>query len=477
MIQGTGSDVGKSLLVAGLCRLFRDRGLAVRPFKPQNMSNNAAVADDGGEIGRAQALQARAARIPASIHMNPILLKPESETGSQVVAQGQVVGHATAKDYYAMKPRLLERVMDSYRVLGEGADLIVIEGAGSAAEINLRANDIANMGFAVAANVPVVLCADIDRGGVIAQIVGTWAVLAPEDRDRVAGFVINKFRGDPSLFIPAITEIERRTGWKSFGLIPFWPGAKLLPPEDSASLAAGTRGQADGYHIAIPMLSRIANFDDFDPLATEPGIRVTFVKPGQPIPADADLIILPGTKSTIADLAFVRAQGWDIDIVAHARQGKRVLGICGGYQMLGTEIADPDGVEGPAGETVQGLGLLQVSTIMAGNKVVRRIDGLDWIGRPVQGYEIHMGRTSGPDCSRPMLTLDHVADGAINANGTVMGCYLHGLFDSDRFRAGFLGRSESRSWAAAVDTALDDLARHLAQHVDVDGLLDLAKKS
>jgi len=475
MIQGTGSDVGKSLVVAGLCRLFRDRGLAVRPFKPQNMSNNAAVAADGGEIGRAQALQARAARIPASIHMNPVLLKPESETGSQVVAQGQAVGRATAMDYHAMKPGLLTRVLDSYRRLAHGADLVLVEGAGSAAEINLRSNDIANMGFAQAADLPVVLCADIDRGGVIAQIVGTWAVLAPEDRDRVAGFVINKFRGDPALFAPAVAMIEQRTGWKCFGVIPFWPGASMLPPEDSASLSAKSKGSAEGFHVAVPVLSRIANFDDFDPLAAEPGVRVTMVKPGRPIPADADAVVLPGTKSTIADLAFLRGQGWDIDILAHARRGGRVVGICGGYQMLGTAIADPDGVEGLAGQSVPGLGLLQVETVMERSKIVRRTQGVDANGINVQGYEIHMGRTFGPDCSRPMLILDGQADGAVGADGKVMGCYLHGLFDSDPWRAAFLDRTETQEWEGAVERALDDLARHLARSADVDGLLDLAR--
>ncbi len=477
MIQGTGSDVGKSLLVAGLCRLFRERGLRVKPFKPQNMSNNAAVAEDGGEIGRAQALQARAARVAASVHMNPILLKPESETGSQVVAQGQVIGHASAKEYHAMKPGLLERVMDSYRRLSVDADLLVVEGAGSAAEINLRANDIANMGFAHAAQLPVILCADIDRGGVIAQIVGTWAVLAAEDRDRVAGFVINKFRGDSSLFAPAIADIEQRTGWKSYGLVPYWPGASVLPPEDSASLPGGAVGKSGDFHVVVPRLARIANFDDFDPLAAEPGVRLTFVAPGQPIPADADVVILPGTKSTIADLAFLRAQGWDIDLLAHVRRGGRVLGICGGYQMLGSHIADPDGVEGPAGDSVQGLGLLQVSTVMAGTKILREVQGVDGMGLPVHGYEIHMGRTQGPDCARPMLRLDGKEDGAINGTGRVMGCYLHGLFQSDAFRAAFLGRAETQSWDATIDGALDDLAAHLARHVDVDGLLALASNA
>jgi len=475
MIQGTGSDVGKSLLVAGLCRFFANRGLAVRPFKPQNMSNNAAVTADGGEIGRAQALQARAARVASSVHMNPILLKPESDTGSQVVVQGKVIGQAKAAQYHAMKPDLMAHVLDSFRLVSEGAGLIVIEGAGSAAEVNLRQADIANMGFAQAVNVPVILAADIDRGGVIAQIVGTWAVLAEDDRALVAGYVINKFRGDPALFTPAIEMIRQKTGWPCLGVVPFWPGAALLPAEDSASLGTGNTDRKSGFHVAIPVLSRIANFDDFDPLGAEPNVRLTMVKAGQPIPADVDVVILPGTKSTIADLAFLRAQGWDIDIAAHVRRGGRVLGICGGYQMLGADISDPDGVEGVVGDHAKGLGLLNVQTVMAGAKVLRQTQGCDASGIVVRGYEIHMGRTEGDDCRRPFLTLDGKADGAISPNGRVMGCYLHGLFASDSWRAAFLGRPEVRDWEASVDRALDDLAAHLSKHVDVERLLELAQ--
>ena len=470
MIQGTGSDVGKSLLVAGLCRIWADRGLAVRPFKPQNMSNNAAVTADGGEIGRAQALQARAARVAPSVHMNPLLLKPESETGSQVVIQGKVWGHAQAAQYHALKPHLLAPVLDSYRLLCAQAQVMVVEGAGSAAEINLRAADIANMGFAQAAQLPVILAADIDRGGVIAQIVGTWAVLDDDDRARVAGYVINKFRGDPALFAPAIDLIADRTGWPCLGLIPFWSGASLLPAEDSQSLGRNAQTHRGDCRIAVPLLSRIANFDDFDPLAADPAVRLTLVKPGQPIPADADIVILPGTKSTLGDLAFLRRQGWDIDILAHARQGKRVLGICGGYQMLGTEIHDPDGVEGPAGASAPGLGLLNVVTRMAGDKILRQTSGQDAQGVAVHGYEIHMGRTDGPDCQRPMLFLEGQADGAVSADGRVMGCYLHGLFASDPWRAAFIGGSGLSDWDGAVESALDQLARHLSEHLDMDRL-------
>ena len=473
MLQGTGSDVGKSLLVAGLCRIWADRGLVTRPFKPQNMSNNAAVTADGGEIGRAQALQARAARVAPSIHMNPILLKPESETGSQVVIQGKVWGHARAAQYHALKPQLLAHVLDSYGRMAQQAEMMVVEGAGSAAEINLRAADIANMGFAQAADLPVVLVADIDRGGVIAQIVGTWAVLDSADRARVAGYIINKFRGDPALFTPALATITQHTGWPCLGLVPFWPGAALLPAEDSASLHQA--GATDGpLHIAIPQIARIANFDDFDPLAAEPGVRLTMVRPGQPVPRDARIIILPGSKSTIADLAFLRAQGWDTDILCHARHGGKVVGICGGYQMLGTQISDPEGVEGPAGQSVPGLGLLNVQTVMAGHKVVRQIAGQGHNGLPVHGYEIHMGRTTGPDCQRPLLLLDGHPDGAISPDGAVMGCYLHGLFAADDWRAAFLNRSGVTAYDHKVEMALDDLARHLVRHLDLAALSQIA---
>ena len=368
MFQGTGSDVGKSLVVAGLSRAFARRGLRVRPFKPQNMSNNAAVTDDGGEIGRAQALQARACGVSSSVHMNPVLLKPQSEIGAQVVVQGKVVGNARAREYQALKPKLMSAVLDSYARVSAEADLVLIEGAGSAAEVNLREGDIANMGFARAANCPVALIGDIDRGGVFAQILGVKAALAPDDAVTIVGFVVNKFRGDPTLFEGAMTTIAERTGWRAFGLLPFFAEAARLPAEDAFSLG-DKRSRADGaVTIAVPMLARIANFDDFDPLRMEPDVRLVFVRPGEPLPL-ADLIILPGSKATIADLEFFRGQGWDIDLLAHARRGGRILGICGGYQMLGKNVSDPHGMEGPPGE-VEGLGLLDVATRLTGEKAL-----------------------------------------------------------------------------------------------------------
>ncbi|HET9161093.1 MAG TPA: cobyric acid synthase, partial [Caulobacteraceae bacterium] len=367
MIQGTGSDVGKSLIVAGLARAFTKRGLRVRPFKPQNMSNNAAVTAEGGEIGRAQALQARAARVAPTVHMNPVLLKPQSEVGAQVVVQGKVVGNAKARDYQTMKAKLLDAVLESFGTLVAESDLVLVEGAGSASEVNLRAGDIANMGFARAANVPVVLLGDIDRGGVIASIVGTKTVIDPADAAMIVGFIVNRFRGDPSLFDEGLKTIATKTGWPSFGLVPYFDAAHRLPAEDALGLPTAPRGE--GLKIAVLAYPRIANFDDFDPLRLEPSVNLVFVRPGEALPGDAALVILPGSKATIADLAALRQAGWDIDLRAHVRRGGHVLGICGGYQMLGRSIADPDGIEGPPA-MVEGLGLLPVDTVLEGDKVL-----------------------------------------------------------------------------------------------------------
>ncbi|MFC3628480.1 cobyric acid synthase [Paracoccus angustae] len=471
MVQGTGSNVGKSLLVAGLCRAARRRGLSVAPFKPQNMSNNAAVTADGGEIGRAQALQAQACGLEPLVDMNPVLLKPETDTGAQVILHGRAVARAEARDYAALRPRLLAGVLESFGRLSAAHDLVIVEGAGSPAEVNLRPRDIANMGFARAAGVPVVLAGDIDRGGVIAQIVGTRAVLDPGDAAMIRGFLVNKFRGDPRLFDDGYEMIERRTGWRGFGVVPWFSGAHRLPAEDAVDLRA-SRGE--GLHVVCLCLSRIANFDDLDPLAAEPGVRLTMLEPGRAVPGDADLVVLPGTKSTLGDLAFLRAQGWDVDLAAHVRRGGHVLGLCGGFQMLGRAIRDPLGCDGAPGE-VAGLGLLDVDTAMARDKRLERVTGTA-LGQPVTGYEIHMGRSFGPDCARPFA---HVPgpDGAISADGRIAGTYLHGLFSDDGFRAAFLARLGARSqpgYAAGVDQALDGLADHLEAHLDVEGLLAVA---
>ena len=478
MIQGTGSSVGKSLLVAGLCRAARNRGLDVAPFKPQNMSNNAAVTPDGGEIGRAQALQALASGRPPSVHMNPVLLKPESDLGAQVIVQGRRLTTARARDYRALKPKLLASVLDSFATLSTSADLILVEGAGSPAEINLRPDDIANMGFARAAHVPVILAGDIERGGVIAQLVGTHALLDPADAALVKGFLVNKFRGDPSLFDDGYRLIAERTGWPGFGVVPWFPAAARLPAEDAADLAASrTPGP---LRIACPILSRIANFDDLDPLKLEPSVSLQMIPPGHPLPGDSDLVILPGTKSTRGDLAYLRAQGWDIDLLAHARRGGRVLGLCGGYQMLGRSIADPLGLEGPPG-TDPGLGLLDVETVMEPDKRTEPVTARHLAtGEPVTGYEIHLGRTAGPDCARPVLEIAGQPDGATSADGRIAGTYVHGLFAADPFRRAYLAAlgapASPLAYAAAVDATLDALAAHLETHLDLSALLDVAAR-
>ena len=479
MIQGTGSDVGKSLLVAALARAFTRRGLRVRPFKPQNMSNNAAVTADGGEIGRAQALQARAARIAPSVHMNPVLLKPQSEIGSQVVVQGRVVGTAKAREYQAMKPRLLGAVLESFEKLAGEADLILVEGAGSASEVNLRAADIANMGFARAADVPVVLVGDIDRGGVIASLVGTQAVIDPSDDAMIVGFIVNRFRGDPTLFADGMKLVARHTGWQSLGLVPFFDDAHRLPAEDALGLPGRSVAGSDGRpRIVVLAYPRIANFDEFDPLRLEKHVDLVFLRPGEPIPGNAALVILPGSKATIADLAALRVAGWDIDLKAHLHRGGHILGICGGYQMLGQRISDPDGIEGPAG-SVDGLGLLDVDTVLGGDKVLVETAG-ETVPEcvPFKGYEMHVGRTTGG--LRPLLRLANGKhDGTINDSGTVAGCYIHGLLSDDRQRQHWLQRigvsGSALDYEADVDATLDRLADHVEEHLDCDRLLALAR--
>jgi adenosylcobyric acid synthase len=479
MFQGTGSDVGKSLIVAGLCRAFANRGLRVRPFKPQNMSNNAAVTADGGEIGRAQALQARACRVAPSVHMNPVLLKPQSDVGSQVVVLGKVVGNAMARDFQAMKAGLLPRIVETFEGLKAEADLILVEGAGSAAEVNLRANDIANMGFARAAQIPVILIGDIDRGGVIAQIVGTKAVIDPEDATTVAGFLVNKFRGDPSLFQLGMETIAQHTGWQALGLIPHFPQAARLPAEDSVALDRRAEAGDGAIVVAVPKLAHIANFDDLDPLKLKPSVRLVMVRPGEPLPGDADLVILPGSKATLADLRDFRRNGWDVDLQAHVRRGGKVLGLCGGYQMLGRTVSDPDGIEGPPGSEA-GLGLLEVDTVLTGDKTLTEVTGTSIRGVPFHGYEMHVGRTDGPDCARPLLRfVDGRPDGAMSSNGLIRATYVHGLFADDRQRAAWLqwlgGKVSAIQYEAEVDRVLDALAEHLARHIDIDRLLSLAR--
>ncbi|MBL1406299.1 MAG: cobyric acid synthase, partial [Rhizobiales bacterium] len=373
MFQGTGSDVGKTVLVAGLCRAAKNRGIKVVPFKPQNMSNNAAIAQAGGvvgEIGRGQYLQAMACGVEPSVHMNPILLKPQSQIGSQVIVQGKVFGNAKAREYQSLKPQLLESVMQSFEEVSKEADLVLVEGAGSPAEINLRAGDIANMGFACEANVPVVLIGDIDRGGVIASIVGTHTILPKQDRDMIAGYLINKFRGDISLFDSGLKQIENFTNWKSFGILPWLDVVGRLPAEDSVALENLTSSKKGKLKIAVPVLGKISNFDDLDPLKNEADVELVFVKKGDALPNDAKFIILAGSKSTISDMQEFSANGWDKQLHKHVANGGHVIGICGGYQMLGKTISDPHHIEGDVA-SVEGLGLLDVETVLETEKITR----------------------------------------------------------------------------------------------------------
>ncbi|CVI56870.1 cobyric acid synthase [Agrobacterium leguminum] len=479
MFQGTGSDVGKSLMVAGLARAFVRRGLSVMPFKPQNMSNNAAVTADGGEIGRAQALQARAAGVPLSVHMNPVLLKPQSETGAQVVVQGKIAGNAKAADYQHMKAGLMPHVLESFDRLKQQADLVLVEGAGSASEINLRANDIANMGFARAADAPVILIGDIDRGGVIASLVGTKAVLEAEDAAMIEGFIVNRFRGDPTLFSDGMRIIAEKTGWASIGLLPHFADAAKLPAEDALGLSgAAERKPGANIRIAVPILPHISNFDDLDPLDMEPDVELIRVRPGETIPADCRLVLLCGSKATIADLAVLKNTGLDIDITAHVRRGGHVLGLCGGYQMLGKTVADPEGIEGPPA-TVDGLGLLNVDTVLTGDKRLVSVTGKSFDGIDLSGYEMHVGETTSGTDSLPFSKIDGHEDGAVSPDGRIFGTYIHGLFSDDRQRGAWLerlgGQNTELNYDAQVDAVLDRLAAHMEQHLDLDRLLAIAR--
>ncbi len=478
MLQGTGSSVGKSLLVAGLCRALYRRGLRVAPFKPQNMSNNAAVTAEGGEIGRAQWLQARACGLAPHTDMNPVLLKPQSD-GAQIVVQGRVWRSAAARDYQALKPELLPRVLESFSRLASAHDIVVVEGAGSASETNLRTGDIANMGFARAAGVPVVVVGDIDRGGVIASLVGTHTVLPQADRAAIAGFIVNRMRGDASLFADGMRTIEAATGWPALGLVPFLAEAGLLPREDSLDLAPSRpAGAKDArFRVAVPLLPHIANFDDLDPLAAEPGVELLTLDLATPLPGDCDLVILPGSKSVRADLDALRASGWDIDLHAHRRRGGRILGICGGLQMLGARVSDPEGVEGAPGET-QGLGLLDVETVLTRTKNLAERRGTTLPdGVFIRGYEMHLGVTTGRDTCRPFAELAGVPDGATSADGRVAATYLHGFLGEPVQRRRLLGSAAATRPSAdrETDRVLDILAHHLETHLAVDRLLSIAR--
>ncbi|MGD9600144.1 MAG: cobyric acid synthase [Steroidobacteraceae bacterium] len=485
MIQGCGSDVGKTMLVAGLCRLLANRGFRVRPFKPQNMSNNAAVTPDGGEIGRSTALQSLACRVPPSVHMNPILLKPQSDTGAQLIVRGRRAGNFPARAYAETKRELLEVALDSYRTLAREADWIIVEGAGSPAETNLRAHDIANMGFAHAADLPVILVGDINRGHVIASVVGAHAVLDAADRERIAGFIINKFRGDARLFEDGIATIVERTGWQRFGIVPWLPDAAHLPAEDAVQLehrnAQHSNGAGKRVRISVVHLPHIANFDDFDPLKHEPNVDLRFVSPREPLPFESDLLILPGSKATIADLALLRACGWHHDVHAYLRRGGRVLGICAGYQMLGRCVRDPLGIEGVVAQ-VEGFGCFDVDTEMTSSKQLREVRGIETTtGAPIRGYEMHVGRSSVRRDTTPMVRFeDGTSDGEVAAQGRVLGCHLHGIFHAPEFRGAFLSRlaltPSSSDHAERTNSALDSIAESLAQVLDLRLLEQVATR-
>ena len=480
IFMGTGSDVGKSLIVAGLARAFANRGLRVQPFKPQNMSNNAAVTADGGEIGRAQALQARAAKVPPSVHMNPVLLKPETTTGAQVIIQGHRQESMTARQYFRSRMKYMGAVLDSFHKVASRADIVLVEGAGSPGEINLRDGDLANMGFAEASDLPAILIGDIHRGGVIASIAGTFDILPENDRDRLKAFLINKFHGDPELFSEGRTFLETRTGTPCVGIVPHFEAARRLPAEDAVALEDTLTNTSNGIRISVLRLPRIANFDDLDPLRLEPGVTLTFVQPGEAIPGDSRLVIIPGSKSTVSDLAALRKEGWDIDLLAHVRRGGLVLGLCGGYQMLGRLVSDPLGLEGTPGST-PGLGLLDVETTLLADKTLTRVSGTHGpSGAALEGYEIHLGKTTGVDCARPFAVLEGRPDGAISPTGQVMGSYLHGCFGSDAFRAKFLTslgiQASELRFEETVERTLDALAAHLETNLDLDLILSLAKE-
>jgi adenosylcobyric acid synthase len=478
MIQGTTSDAGKSVMVAGLCRLLARRGIAVAPFKPQNMALNSAVTADGGEIGRAQAAQARAAGIEPHTDMNPVLLKPASDTGAQVILQGRPIGDMEARGYHDYKRVAHEAVMDSYGRLARQYRCIIVEGAGSPAEINLREGDIANMGFAEAADVPVVLVADIDRGGVFAHLVGTLELLSESERQRVQGFIINRFRGDLSLLQPGLDWLEARTGKPVLGVIPFLHGLHI-EAEDGLQQQAQVLGEGERLRVVVPVVPRISNHTDFDPLRLHPQVELLMVPPGEAPPA-ADLVILPGSKSVRDDLAWLRASGWGDYLLRHLRYGGRLLGICGGYQMLGRAIHDPHGVEGEAGSS-EGLGLLDLETTLEREKQLHRVTGrLAGDDAVIEGYEIHMGVSIGEALEAPLLRLDNGrSDGAVSGDGRVAGTYLHGLFDHPEACdsllrwAGLRANAPAADHRQALEGHIDRLADNLEQHLRLELLLPL----
>lgn len=498
MVQGTTSDAGKSTLVTALCRLLARRGVKVAPFKPQNMALNSAVTADGGEIGRAQAVQARAAGLQPHTDMNPVLLKPNTDMGAQVIVQGRAIGNLNAREYHAYKRIVRRAVLESYERLAARFDAIVVEGAGSPAEINLREGDIANMGFAEAVDCPVILIADIDRGGVFAHLVGTLALLSESERTRVVGFVINRFRGDIGLLQPGLDWLERETGKPVLGVLPYLhglhleaedalPSPGLRPPSPRGrGFTSGERrngNEKEKLRIVVPVTPRISNHTDFDPLRLHPQVDFRFVHPGE-TPPSADLVILPGSKSVRADLSFLRESAWEAYLLRHLRYGGKLIGICGGFQMLGREIHDPSSLEGKAGSS-PGFGWLDMVTVLEPEKQLRNVRGrLVLDNAPVTGYEIHAGATEGPALVLPFARLKGRDDGACSADGQIMGTYLHGLFESTAaadaiLRWAGLTEPETPDYAAIREVEIDRLADAVAAHLDmtaIERLLDLERR-
>ena len=475
MFQGTGSNVGKSIFVAGLCRLAKKKKISVAPFKPQNMSNNSFVTIDNGEIGRSQAFQAFSCGIEPHSDMNPVLLKPESDSMCQIVLNGKVFKTIKAINYKFYKRRLLEVAYQSFLRLKEKYDLILVEGAGSPAEINLRKNDIANMGFATRAKLPVVLIGDIDRGGVIAQIVGTKEVLSLNDRKLISGFIINKFRGNPSLFEKGYEFIYKKTKWPGYGIIPWFEDCNKFPAEDSFDINFKKKKEKK-YKIVCLQLSRISNFDDLDPLAQESDVSVVMLKAGERIPNDTDFVIIPGSKSTINEILFIKKNKWDKDLKKHLDRGKHILGICAGFQILGKEINDPNYFESKK-KKISGLGLLDISTFMQAQKKTIKVSALHIeSGLTYDGYEIHLGKTIGPDCKNPFSIINGRDDGAISKNGLVMGSYVHGMFKDNLFRSFFLkkilGIESNYNYRKNLNKALDDFSDIINKNIQVNKILN-----
>ncbi len=477
MIQGTTSDAGKTTLVAGLARVLVRRGVRVVPFKPQNMALNSAVTVDGGEIGRAQALQARAARLAPLIDMNPVLIKPSSDIGAQVIIHGKPRITLDARTYQSIKPMAMQAVLESHARLDQAYEVILAEGAGSPAEVNLRENDVANMGFAEAVDCPVLIVADIDRGGVFAHLLGTLQCLSASERARVKGFIINRFRGDVSLLTPGLEWLERETGIPVLGVLPYLHGLTLeaedaLPREHVAA-------RADTLRVVVPVLPRISNHTDFDPLRAHPDVSFRYVGPGE-TPPPADLVILPGSKAVRADIDHLRAQGFDTYLARHLRYGGKVIGLCGGLQMLGRVVHDPDGLEGPAGST-PGFGVLDFETTLAPEKQLRRVTGTLSLGdgsAPVRGYEIHHGVSTGPAFARPLLTLESGPEGAISEDRQVLGTYVHGVFDTPEALSALLREAgvdapRSIDYEALLEASLDRLADTIEVHLDMARISEL----